>query len=843
VIRFLALREARSTLPRIGPYMLSIALGVAALVSIHSFRQDVSRSVRDEAQVLMGADLRLSGNAPLGDTLAAMIDSVEAAGHPSATVVSAVSMAQVPGTDLLRLVQLRAAEPGWPFYGEVDTRPEGVWARVQEPGVILVDEALSTQLGVTIGDSLAVGSTTLRIEGLVRDIPTEVGLQTAIGPRVWMSPEDLDAAEVVGFGSLARYATYVVMPSLGERAAIETRYEGAMTSESVTLSTAVEEARDLTEAVGFLGRYLALVGLAALLLGGVGVGSAIQVFVRERLRSVAVLRCLGASQNQVFAVYLLQAAALGLLGSVVGAAVGVAVQQLLPGLLSGLLPVAIRPRIDPLTVGAGVGVGVWVSVVFGLLPLLAVREVPPLRALRVEVDTPQGRNRLLRAGAILLLAASVLGTAVLEAPRAIDGAGFAAALAVTVVVLWAAARGGVSLTRRLLPPGAPWTLRQGVSSLFRPGNQTVSVVLALGFGVFVLGVVGTVQSNLARSLEIDASESRANLLMFDVQSDQVAGIEALFPDSVRGSVEATPLVPSRIVAIRGVPRTSFDSLPPEERPARWAVGRDYRNSWRGELGEGEEIVGGEWWPEAPSVEPGVLRLSLERDVASDLRVGLGDRVTWEAGGRRIESEITSLRTVDWSRFETNFFALFEPGAVDDLPATWVMLGRAGDVEARSRLQGRIVAAYPNVSMLDLGRIQAAVDRILGNVDRAIAFLAGFAAVAGLLVLAGALAVTRGERMREAALLRTLGADGRRLRRILGLEYALLGALAAGVGLVLSTAASWLVVTQLFELDFAAGTGRLALLGIAILALTLATGWLGSRDLLRSPPLRVLREGE
>jgi putative ABC transport system permease protein len=843
VIRFLTLREARTTLPRVGPYMLSIALGVAALVSIHSFRQDVSRSVREEAQVLMGADLKLEGSAPLSPALAGAVDSLAGAGHPSATVVSAVSMSRGIPSEVIRLVQLRAVEGGWPFYGEAATRPEGAWARIAERGRVLVDEAILTQLSVAVGDSIGVGSASYEIAGVVVDIPTEVGLQTAIGPRVWMSRDDLDDAEVIGFGSLARYATYVVIPELGERAAVETRYDEIMAAEAVTMSTAVEQARDLTEAVGFLGRYLALVGLAALLLGGVGVGSAIQVFVRERLPSIAVLRCMGATQNAVFAVYLFQAAALGLAGAVVGAALGVVVQQLLPGLLSGLLPVAIRPVIDPTTIAAGIGVGVWVSVVFGLLPLLGIREVPPLRALRVDAEEGPGANRWLRAGAVALLALSVVGTSIVEAPRWQDGLAFAAALAISVGVLWVVAGAAVGWTRRLLPDRAPWALRQGVSSLFRPGNQTVAVVLALGFGTFVVGTVMIVQGNLARSLAVDAGEERANLLLFDVQSDQREGIEALFPDSVRSALGATPLVPSRIASIRGIERRAFDSIPLPERPSSWAVRREFRNSWRSELGPGEELVEGAWWPDAPEVESGVLRISMERDVAEDLKVGVGDRVGWDVAGRRIETEVVSLRTVDWSRFETNFFVLFEPGAIDDLPATWVLLGRAGGPGARATLQGEIVRAYPNVSMIDLGRVQAAVDRILSNVDRAIRFLAGFAGVAGLLVLAGALAVTRGERLREAALLRTLGADRDRLIHILGVEYALLGGISATVGLALASLAGGLVVTQLFRLDFDPGFGRILLIAAGLVSMTLVVGWAGSRRLLSHPPLEVLREGE
>ncbi|MDT8368071.1 MAG: FtsX-like permease family protein [Longimicrobiales bacterium] len=843
MIGFLASREARTTLPRVGPYMLSIALGVAALVSIHSFRQDVARSVRDEAQLLMGADLRLQGNAPLGPALSAMIDSVEAAGHASAGVVSAVSMASPPPGGTPRLVQLRAVEAGWPFYGEIETRPAGVWSRVAEPGRILVDEAIATQLGRTIGDSVTIGSANFEIIGVVRSVPTEVGLQTAIGARIWMSPEDLDAADIIGFGSLARYTTYVTMPALGERAAIETRYEAVMQAEGIDFDTAVEEARNLTRAVGFLGRYLALIGLGALLLGGVGVGSAIGVFVRERLPSIAVLRCLGASQNEVFAAYLLQAGALGLFGAGIGAVAGVGIQHLLPALLAGVMPVPITPRVDLLTVGAGIAVGVWVSLVFALLPLLGVREVPPLAALRSDAVDAAPANRSLRAAAVLFLALSVVGTSVLEAPSTADGLVFAAALAVAVAVLWGSARLVVGLARRLLPERAPWPVRQGVSSLFRPGNQTISVILALGFGTFILGVIGGVQSSLATSLALEIDGTRPNLLLFDVQRDQVDGVRELFPDSLRAGVDVTPLVPSRIVAIRGMERSELDTLPPPVRPSPWALRREYRNSWRAEPGRGEGVVEGAWWDAAPEVEEGVLRVSLEDDVAEDLRVTLGDRITWDVAGQMIETEVVSLRSVEWDQLEPNFFVLFEPGAIDHLPATWIVFGRAGDEDTRAAVQGEVVRRYPNVSMLDIGRIQEVIDRILSGVDRAIGFLAGFAAIAGLIVLAGALAVTRGERLREAALLRTLGADRRRILMILGVEYAILGTLAVAVGLSLATGASWLVVTQLFQIDLDLDPVMQGGLALGVVTLTLVVGWVGTRGLLVHPPLRVLRSGE
>ncbi len=835
----LARWEGRASFRRIGLYMLSISLGVAALVAVHSFRDDVSRSIRSEARILLGADVRLNASRAFPDSVTAVLDSLGGAGVEQSTVTTAVTMAAAQRGDLARLVQLRAVEGGWPFYGEISTSPGGLWPVALDSTRALVDEAALPQLGIAIGDSILLGGHPFEVRGTVTDLPTDLGFQTAVGPRVWVTAAGLDRTGILGFGPLARYETYLRLPEIGEQAAVETRYEELFRATGVGFTTATDQARDLGDGVRFLGEFLGLVGLGALLLGGVGVGSAIHVFVKDRLTEVAVLRSIGARVGGVFLAYLLQAGALGLAGSLLGAAIGVAAQFVLPVALAGFLPVGVTPRLSPGVIAGGVGIGVWVSAVFALLPLLQVRDVPPLRALRRDVEPERRRLDPVRALALGALGASVIVLSILEAPEPALGWGFAAGLTGATAALFVTGRLIIAATRRLFPARAPWVVRQGYSNLFRPGNQTIAVTLALGFGAFITTTVLQVQTTLTDELTVDLGGGRPNLLLFDVQNDQREGIVGLLPDT-SAAQEVTPLVSSRLVAIRGLGRDSLAALPAEERPAGWALRREYRHTFRGELTDSETLVDGSWWPDAAEAPEGVARISVEEGLAEDLGIAVGDRLTWSISGIEIESMVTSLRAVEWEQFRTNFFVVFEPGALDDAPASWVILARVAEDQARGLFQGRLVREYPNVSVLDVGRIQEAIETILGRVDQAIRFLAGFAAVAGLLVLAGALASSRAQRQTEGALLRTLGARRGQVLGVLFSEYLALGLLAGLTGTGLAVVASAAIVGGVFELDFQLATAPVLTILGGLAVLTVVVGLLGSRDLLRRPPLPVLR---
>ncbi|MEX2466621.1 MAG: FtsX-like permease family protein [Gemmatimonadota bacterium] len=846
----LALREGRHSLKRVGPYMVSITLGVAALVAIHSFRADVERSLEREAEVLMGANARLSGDRPWPDTVQAVLDSLAAEDRPTARVTTATSMVLAPRSDVVRLMQVRAIDPGYPFYGTVQTNPEGLWGAHLERGRALVDPAVLPQLEVTVGDTIVVGQASLEIAGTVDDLPTNLGFQTAVGPRIHISHATIEDAQLLGFGSLARYEVFFVLPDAAERSAFDDRYDDAFSAGRFRFTRAEQQARSLSRGVGFLARFLALVGLGALLLGGIGVASAIHVYVQEKRTTVAVLRCLGADQKTTFLVYLTQAAALGALGAGVGVALGVLLQTVLPTLMGGFLPVPISTRFAPGSAAAGLGIGVWVAVIFALLPLLSVLDVTPLQALRADVEPGRGSRRL-RSIVLLALGASVLALCLIEAQETDVGLGFAGGLGVVIAVLWVVARALTAGTRRFLPRGAPYPVRQGISNLFRPRNQTVAITLALGFGTFVIGLLLEVEGTIRRDLDVSFGEERPNLLLFDIQPDQVDGVRSLLPESARASAELSPLVSARIAAINGrTPEALRGDSVREERPESWALRREYRNTYRAQVGRAEEVTSGRWWDGTAGSEDGrridsgdLPALSLEEDVAESLRVGLGDTLTWNVSGREISSVVTSLRRVDWDRLEPNFFAVFEPGSLDTAPQTAILLTRIASDEERVDIQRALVRAFPNVSALDMSRVQEAIESVLGTVRRALAFLGAFAAVAGVVVLVGAMATSRFQRTREGALLRTLGARRRQVLTVLLTEYLALGTLATLAGLLLASAGAAVLLPTVFDMAYRPGLGMLAAVWGVVSGLTVVVGLTGSRSLLGRPPLPILREAE
>ncbi len=812
-------------------------------MAIHSFREDVIRSVQAEARTILGADLRLGRNTPFSDSVAAVVDSLTASGAEVAEVTTLASMVFNARAETTRLLQVRAVGEGFPFYGEVVTEPTGLWRRLGEGGSVLVDRAVLTQLDARLGDTLYIGTARFPIAGTVAGLPTDIGLQSAVGPRVYLTREALESTGLMAFGSLARYEAYVRTPSESDPAQVEERYQDLLRAEGVSAVTSDEQAENLTEGTRILTRFLGLIGLAALLLGGIGVGSAIHVYVRDKLTSVAILRCLGARERTVFLTYLIQAAGLGTLGAGAGVVLGLVLQRLLPRVVENLLPVAVEPSLDLWVVAAGLLMGIWVSVIFALLPLLAVRDVSPLLALRRSSGQERGGWRASRLLAVLALVASIAALSLWQAPAPVVGLGFAAGLGVTLLLLWASAHILIWLTRRFFPGSAPYAVRQGVSNLFRPQNQTVPVTLALGFGVFLIASVFVIERSLQQQLSFDRGSQRANILLFDVQSDQRDAVVDLLQEAGAPDVDITPIVTSRIDAINGVKASTLlaDSL---ERPEPWAVRRTYRNTYRQGLSEAEEVIAGQWW-DTTSAEPrasgAVAAVSIEGDLAYDLDVAVGDRITWDVQGSLIESEIVNFRRVDWARFQTNFFVVFEPGVLEDEAQTLIGLARIPEVSRSQEFQRDLVRRYPNVSVLDLAQVQEALDKILNTVSGAIRFLAGFSVLGGLVVLVGALATSRFQRMRESALLKTLGAQRPTILQVLFAEYAALGVLGAVTGVMLGSVSAALVLRYVFGVALVLPWLELAVLAGGVVVLTVLIGLFGSRGALARPPLAVLRE--
>ena len=530
-------------------------------------------------------------------------------------------------------------------------------------------------------------------------------------------------------------------------------------------------------------------------------------------------------------------------GSALGAALGVLAQRLLPGLLAGLLPVDVQLVLSPAAVALGIGMGLWVALVFALIPLLAVRRVSPLAALRRDVE-PAGRRWLdpWRLAAAAALAISVVVLARLQVGSWRKGAAFSAGVAVALLALWGASWLLIRAARRWLPAGWPYVWRQGLANLHRPANQTATVVLAIGFGAFLLGTLFLVQYNLLRTLRITGGPARPNLVLFDIQPDQLAAVDSTLAAGGYQAVGPVPIVPMRIQSIKGrpvlvAPADTLDQDGGERGPQdNWALRREYRSTYRDTLVASEKLVAGRWWTRGA----GPTQISVERDLARELGVGVGDEIVWDVQGVPLTTRVASLREVDWARFEPNFFVVFAPGALEGAPQTYVTLTRVDGAGARGLLQRRIAERLPNVTSVDLSTVQETLERLIDRVVLAIRFMALFTLGTGTLVLVGALATSRFQRIREGALLRTLGATRAQLFRIVLSEYLSLGLLAAAVALVLAGVAGWALARFVFDGTFTLPVGPLAGLGAAVVLLTVVVGLANSREVLRRPPLEVLR---
>jgi putative ABC transport system permease protein len=488
--------------------------------------------------------------------------------------------------------------------------------------------------------------------------------------------------------------------------------------------------------------------------------------------------------------------------------------------------------------------------------LLGIRDISPLATLRRNTEPPRLRWDWRRVLAVVALVLSVVALATVQVGSLQSGSFFAAAAAVALLVLWLTSIGLIRMARRFTPRRAPYLLRQGLANLHRPGNQTVTVVIALGFGAFLLTTLFTAQVNLLRDLRIDSATDRGNLVLIDIQTDQHDVVrEALTSQGVPTS-PLVPIVPMRIAEVNGqevgaiigqggVARAdTSDSGTDDDMGGLWAWRREYRSTYRDSLGSAEEVIAGRWFTATDrgngrSADTPVA-ISVETDVASELGLEIGDRVVWNVQGANIHSVVTSLRRVNWARFEPNFFVIFAPGALESAPQTWVTLARVTDATARGQVQRILAEQAPNVTSVDLGEVQRALESVIGRVVLAIRFMALFSLATGAIVLIGAIATSRWQRVREGTLLRTLGASRSQVLRILSVEYAALGVASALVAVLLAGAAGWALARWVFRSSFAWPVMPMAVLALSLVALTTVVGLWNSLDVLKRPPLEVLR---
>ena len=838
----LAWRESRTARRRLLLYMSSISLGVAALVAIDSFASNTQESIRQQSRALLGGDVAFNANQKFPASVDSLFDSLATSGLPVARVTTFGSMAFVQRTGGTRLTQVRGINPQFPLYGDVVTEPAGAWARLRKEQVAVVDPTLLLALDAKVGDTLTIGYARFEIAGSLTSVPGDPGIASAIGPRVFIADTWLSETQLLGFGSRAQYETFVKLPAGVSSAKWAAPLRPKMLKANVRMRTVVQQELNFTEAIGQLASFLGLVGLIALLLGGVGVASGVHAFVTRKVDTVAVLRCLGSTSSQVLFIYVLQAAVMGLLGAAIGAVLGIGIQFGLPHVVKDFLPLDVQVSLDPKALLTGLAVGVCVALIFALRPLLALRRVSPLQALRRD-DAALVRASLRDPATQLVnltLVASVILLAIGRADNVPRGLMFAVGIGISLIVLYLAATGLSEGARRVVRASWPYVLRQGVANLYRPANQTRSVVIALGFGSFLVTTIYLVQTNLVRQFDITAAASKGNLVMFDIQDDQKQGVEQAISDAKQSLISITPIVTMRIAKLNGVDINEHARRVGQGRGA-WALRREYRSTYRDTVVVTEKVVAGKWFGKH-SPSDTLHEVSLEKALADEqLKVKLGDTIEWDVQGVRVLTKVTSLREVDWGRFDPNFFAVFNPEAIAGAPKQWAAVAFVNNEKAIAPLQRTVVERYPNVSSLDISLVRRTITDIINKVSLAVRFLAIFSLAMGVPVLFSAVAATRRDRLRESVLLKTLGATRRQVMRILFSEYALLGTLGGLCGMGLSTVGGWALVTFVFEAPFHFAFGAAAAIAATMLTMAVGIGVITGREVFRETPMAALRE--
>ena len=829
----MAWRDSRGSRRQLVLFLSSMVVGVAALVAISSFGNNLREAVDQESKSLLGADLVLERDGAFPAESEILVDSI---GGIQSRRVSFNSMAYFPSTGDTRLATVRAIEGGYPFYGEVVTSPTAAAHQYLERGGALVDATIMTQYGVQLGDSVRIGRRGYTILGQLEKTPRENEIISLFSPRIYIPREGLDTLLLTD-GSRAEYDVNFYFDEERDVEALVDDIRPQLREYKIDSDTVEETREDWDESLTNLYRFLSIVAFMALLLGGIGVASAINIYIRKRKETIAVLRCVGAKATRTFAIYAVQAGFMGLAGGLIGATIGVAIQAVVPFVLRDLLPVGVSFSVSWPSVLLGIVIGLSVTVLFAMLPLVAIRKISPLLTLRSAIETQSPLKDVAWWAVLGVIAFGMLMFAVANAPEPLYGFGYSFGLGVVFVALLIVARGIMWLTRRFFPTTWAYVWRQGLANLFRPNNQTSTLMLSLGLGTFLIATLFGVQATLLRQIEVAGGEGRPNIVFFDIQPAEIEGVTNIVETQGLPVVDRVPIVTMRLTEVHG--RTIEEMRADSTVDVRWVHRREYRSTYRNYLTESEELVDGEFvgsWEEGTEVVP----ISVEEDIAGDLGVGLGDTLVFDVQGLAVKTVVGSLRAVDWRRIATNFFVVFPDGVLEEAPQFFVLLSRTETTEEAAAVQREIVRTYPSISSIDLTLVLSTFDAIFGRISFIVRFMASFSIITGLIVLVGAVVVSRMERVRESVLLKTLGASRRQVMQIMITEYLFLGFFAAATGLMLSVFGAWALSYFLFETAYQPDFVAMLALLVVVPGLTVGIGMISSRGIYSRPPLESLR---
>jgi putative ABC transport system permease protein len=815
----LARRELRGGIRGLRVFLACLVLGVTSIAGIGSLAAAVVAGIRADARDLLGGDVeaRLTLRAADPAERAFLSESGQVS-----EIATMRAMVRTPDGDRRSLIELKAVDPAYPLYGTIALSPvQELAAALDQHGGrfgAAVDHTILDRLGLVVGDSIKIGETTLQLRATIQREPDAAAGGLQFGPRVIIAAQALAETGLLRPGALVSYHYRVRLPPAVDARSWAERARADFPTAGWQVRTFGEASPALRRLIDRLAQYLNLVGLTALLVGGIGIGNAVGFYIAGKTTTIATLKCLGASTRLVFAVYFVEVVALALFGIAAALALGAMVPVAARPLLARVLPVTVQFAAYPGPLALAALFGLLTTLVFALWPLAAIGRVPAAALFRDTIDRTRRQVPTAALAATILLALGLAALAVGSSQDHTVGLWFVLAAAAAFVLFRAAGAAIVLASRRFGGVRRP-ALRLALANLHRPGAPTAKIVLSLGIGLTVLVTIALVQGNLAREVESRLPAEAPGFFFIDIQPDQLAGFEALVRATPGARFDQVPMLRGRITRLNGVPVEAATIAP----GAQWALASDRGLTYTSTLPKGSQIAAGTWWP---SDYHGPPLVSFDADLARGMGLEVGDTISVNLLGREITAVIANLRSIDWERLGINFTLVFAPGTLEGAPQTHLAAVYLPPAE-EEKLVRTVTDRFPNVSAIQVREALAALDRLIGTIGNAVRLTALVALAAGTLVLGGAIAAGHHRRVYDAVVLKVLGATRSAVARAFLIEHGLLGVLTALVACAFGTLAAYLLVTRLMKIEWVfLPIPLLWTAGMATL-LTLALGFAGT----------------
>lgn len=824
----LARRELRGGLHGFRIFLLCLALGVAAIAGVGSLSAALVAGMNADAQRLLGGDVELRLTHREAD--AAAVAYLE----DTATVARSIEMRAMAraGDDSRSLVELKGVDGLYPLFGGVELSVDAPLQDLLADRGAVADPSLLRRLGIAVGDTVRVGDVDYRIQAEILREPDRGANAFVLGPRLMVAKDSLADTGLIREGSLIRFFYKLKLPD-----GVDLRtYLRDLRQANPDVYWRVRDVRNgapgLKRFIDRMRLFLTLVGLTALLVGGLGVGNAVKAYMDGKTGTIAIMKCLGAPADLVFRTYLAQIMALSLIGITIGLFVGGVAPPLLAGLLDRFLPFEARIGFYPRPLLLALVFGLLTALAFALWPLSRAREVSPGALFRDLAAPAGGRPPLLYFAAIVATFVVLAGVAVLTADQRNFAMWFVVGAAGSMLLFLAAARLLIGIARRLPRPRRPG-LRLALANLHRPGAATVSVVLSFGLGLSVLVAVMTLEGNIGRQVQDRIPEQAPAYFFIDIQPQQVEAFTRLAANVPGVSdIRKVPSLRGRITKVNGVPAGQIEAAP----EVAWALRGDRGLTYTAEMPEGTNVVAGEWWPADYAGPP---QISMDAEIAAGIGVGIGDTLTVNVLGRDVTARIHNLRQIDWTSMGINFVLLYAPGALEGAPHSFIATANAPP-EAEAALEAAVTDRFANVTAIRVRDALEAANRILANIGIAVRSTATVTLAAGILVLAGAIAAGHRRRVYDAVILKVLGARRADVIRAYVLEYALLGLIAAILAAIVGTITAYIVLTEVMGAEWIWLPGTIAMTTLISFVATVSVGLIGTWAALSQKPAPLLR---